>query len=338
MNDIARQGQRRSVALLILMPVFEDRECARRLVRELAVLGVEKPYVIAVEDGSVRDPLQIADITDAGLAGEVLYLVRNMGHQRAIAVGLSYVAANLDPRRVVVMDSDGEDQPASIPSLLACLDSGGVDAVVAERRKRSETLRFRVFYVVYKAIFKLLTGRAIGFGNFSALSRQAVDRVSSMQEAWVHYAASLMISRLRIGAVPTDRGKRYAGRPHMNFVSLTLHGLRSIMVFAEDVLVRVGLLSVVVAAASAALLVAAVILKVIGFATPGWFSTAVGILLLMFLQAGVLTFVTLMVSGLVRSSPPLTRTQIDQLIARVASGQPGTDNAVRSDQITKTPP
>lgn len=312
---------RKVVPLIVVMPVYEDRTSASRLIIELSKLP-QRPYIVAVEDGSVHDPLRLTDITATGLSGEILHLVRNMGHQRAIAVGVSYVAANFDPISVVIMDSDGEDQPDSVPALLDKLASGDNDVVVAQRRKRSETLKFRAFYAIYKRVFKMLTGRTIAFGNFSALNLKAVRRIAAMQEAWVHYAASLMVSKLRISAVPTDRGRRYAGTPHMNFVSLTLHGLRSVMVFAEDVLVRVGLLSVGVASASVMLLVAAIILKIVGYATPGWFSTAVGILLIMVLQAGILTFVTLMVSGVVKSSPPLTRTQIDQLIAKVEASSP----------------
>lgn len=306
-----------SAPVVIVMPVYEDCESAKLLLRELADVLPAPPYVVAVEDGSVREPLQIGDITNAGLTGEVLYLIRNMGHQRAIAVGVSYVASHLETESLIVMDSDGEDTPQSIPALLEQLRRGDIDAVFARRRKRTETLKFRAFYTVYKLIFKLLTGRTIAFGNFSALGPTAIRRIAAMQEAWVHYAASLLVSRLRIGEVPTDRGRRYAGKPHMNFTSLSLHGLRSIMVFAEDVLVRVGLFSIVVAVASVGMLGAAVVLKIIGYATPGWFSTAVGLLLIMMLQAGVLTFVTLMVSGFVKSGPPLTKAQLDQLIARI---------------------
>ena len=304
-------------SLVVVMPVYEDRTSARQLLTELAKACPELPYIIAVEDGSVRDPLRGNDIAQAGLGGEVLYLTRNMGHQRAIAVGLAYASLHLKPETVVVMDSDGEDRPEAVAQLIERLHQGDVDAVVARRRKRSESLKFRVFYAAYKLFFKALTGKTIAFGNFSALSPLALRRVASMQEAWVHYAASLMISRLRIGEVPTDRGKRYAGQPHMNFVSLSLHGMRSIMVFAEDVLVRVGLSCTLLAAGSVLLLAVTVLLKLIGFATPGWFSTAMGILIIIIMQAGVLTFVTLMVSGLVRSAPPMTRAHVDQMIHRV---------------------
>ena len=183
-------------SLVVVMPVYEDRTSARQLLTELAKACPEPPYIIAVEDGSVRDPLRGADIAQAGLAGEVLYLTRNMGHQRAIAVGLSYVSLHLEPDTVVVMDSDGEDRPDAVGQLIGRLQQGDVDAVVARRRKRSESLQFRVFYVAYKLFFKALTGKAIAFGNFSALSPLALRRVAAMQESWVHYAASLMISRL----------------------------------------------------------------------------------------------------------------------------------------------
>jgi hypothetical protein len=87
----------------------------------------------------------------------------------------------------------------------------------------------------------------------------------------------------------------------MNFVGLALHGFRALMVFAEDVLVRVGIACALVAALSVLGMAAAVLLKVIGFATPGWFSVALGIMLLIFMQTGTLVLVSLMLTGVVRS-------------------------------------
>jgi glycosyltransferase involved in cell wall biosynthesis len=308
---------RQRFPLIVIMPVYEDRPSASALIKDLAVQCGVLPYVIAVEDGSIRDPLPISSISGAGLSGEILYLSRNMGHQRAIATGLAYVAANFEAEAVVVMDSDGEDRPESIAALVEELKRPDIDAVVAQRRKRSEKFSFRAFYVVYRMIFQMLTGRTIRFGNFTALSARAVRRLAAMQELWVHFAASLMVSRLRIGAVATDRGLRYAGKSQMNFVSLSLHGLRSIMVFAEDVLVRVGMFCAALAGVAVFLLALTLFLKLIGFATPGWFSTASGILIIILMQSGILMFTTLMVSGIVRSAPPLTFAQIDLLIDRV---------------------
>jgi hypothetical protein len=287
--------------LVIVTPVYEDLEASTRLFREFnSVLGREV-FVVAVDDGSVRQPLGPDGIVAAGLDGVVLKLKRNVGHQRAIAVGLGYVADRLrGVEHIVVMDSDGEDTPFSIKELIGELERPDVDVVVAERRSRVETFRFRMFYVFYKFLFGLLTGCRINFGNFMALKPRALKRLISMQELWIHVAACVLTSRLRIATCALDRGPRYAGRSRMNFVGLVLHGFKGVMVFAEDVLVRVGIGCALLAAFSVVSVVVAITLKLFEFATPGWFSIALGILLLVFLQTGALTLMTLMLTGVVR--------------------------------------
>lgn len=289
--------------IAIVTPVFEDRAAASRLFLELAEVLGERLFLVAVDDGSVREPVRIEWLHAARARGVVIRLRRNVGHQRAIAIGLSWVAENLsDAGRIVVMDSDGEDLPRSIRDLMAALDSPEVDIVVAQRRSRVESLRFRAFYVVYKALFRLLSGRAISFGNFMAMTPPAVRRLAAMQELWIHVAASVLNSKLRVATRALDRGPRYAGQSKMNFVGLALHGFRALMVFADDVLVRVGIACALVAGLSLLGSAAAITLKLIGFATPGWFSVALGILLLMFLQTGAITLMTLMLAGVARGS------------------------------------
>lgn len=287
--------------LVIVTPVYEDAEVASHLFQALAGVFNNQVYIVAVDDGSIRRPVDISNIEDANLPGVIICLKRNVGHQRAIAIGLSYVAENLpDAERVIVMDSDGEDLPESIKELLKQLDSNDLDLVVAERKSRVETLRFRLFYSVYKWLFWLLSGRKINFGNFMALKPAAVKRLVAMQELGIHVAACVLTSKLRMATCALDRGPRYTGTSKMNFVALTLHGFKGLMVFAEDVLVRVGIACALIAALSVLAGAAAILLKVLGFATPGWFSVALGILFLMFLQTGALTLITLMLTGVVK--------------------------------------
>lgn len=291
----------RACDLVVVTPVYEDLEASSRLFQELRNAHGERVYVVAVDDGSVRQPLPPEAIAAAGLDGVVIRLRRNVGHQRAIAIGLNYVADQLAPRRVVVMDSDGEDLPASITDLEQALAGDGADVAVASRRSRVETFRFRAFYWVYKSLFSLLSGRSIDFGNFMMLKPAALARLTAMHEVWIHVAAGVLTSKLRIAAVPLDRGPRYAGQSKMNFVGLALHGFKALMVVAEDVLVRVGIACTLVAVLSVIGVITAIFLKIIGFATPGWFSVALGIMLLVFLQTGTLTLMTLMLTGVVRS-------------------------------------
>ncbi|MBN8923483.1 MAG: dolichol-phosphate mannosyltransferase [Rhodanobacter sp. 68-29] len=305
--------------LIVVTPVFEDTEASTILFSELAKSCGRQIHVVAVDDGSVRQPLTLQGMLDARVSGTVIRLKRNVGHQRAIAVGLAYVADKFtDIDRVVVMDSDGEDLPETIESLLGDLDDSRVDVVVAQRKSRVETLRFKTFYVVYKWLFNLLTGRKISFGNFMAMNGTAVRRLASMGELATHVAGTVLVSRLRWSTCALDRGPRYAGKSKMNFVGLALHGFKGLMIFAEDVLVRVGIACAAVAFLSLFGGTLAIVLKAMGYATPGWFSVALGLLLLVFLQTGAITLMTLMLTGITRSSTVLPldyRLLVDETLA-----------------------
>ena len=289
----------------VVMPIYEDREASTKLFKELYSEYGTRAVVVAVDDGSINQPVEIDALRQAGLDGVVIQLKRNVGHQRAIAIGINYIAENMpDIPCTVVMDSDGEDTPQSIRELVQPLQAANVDIVVAQRKSRVETLKFKIFYVIYKWLFQLLTGRKISFGNFMALKPSAVKRLAAMQELWMHVAACVLTSKLRVQTRPIDRGRRYAGQSKMNFVGLALHGFRALMVFAEDVLVRVGIICALVATATILASALAIGLKLANFATPGWFSVALGILLLVFLQTGALTLMTLMLTGVVRAGAP----------------------------------
>lgn len=294
-------------SLIVVTPVYEDVEASSRLFQELAQEFKQKVFVVAVDDGSVKQPVSIASLEHAGVQGVVLKLRRNVGHQRAIAIGLGYASEHIQQgQQIVVMDSDGEDLPSTIHALLKNLESEDVDVVVAQRKSRVETWRFKAFYQIYKRFFSLMTGRAISFGNFMAMKSHAVKRLVVMQELSIHVAGAVLASKLRSAPCSLDRGPRYAGQSKMNFVGLVLHGFKGLMVFAEDVLVRVGIACAAIAGFAVLGTATAVILKLLGYSTPGWFSIALGILVLMFLQTGALALMTLMLTGVVRGGTVTT--------------------------------
>ena len=285
---------------VVITSVFEDKDASSHLFKDLADLDIEL-FIIAIDDGSVHEPLVPEMIDRAGLKGVVVRLNRNVGHQRAIAVGLHYVAANHPNATAIIMDCDGEDSPASIPQLLVRLNSG-VDIVVAERKSRVAPIQFKIFYVFYKCIYILLSGKSISFGNFMVLTPNAVKRLVSMDEPSIHLASSVLASKLRVTLDPIDRGRRYAGRSKMNLISLALHGFRGLMVFAEDILIRVGFACAVIAFVSFVAMPIPLALKAINMATPGWSSVIFGLLILLFIQTGTITLLTLLMVGLVKSN------------------------------------
>lgn len=233
--------------VVVLMPLRDDWTSAAELIRLLDQTICEYPCtvdVLLVDDGSIQN-FHAADF-QSGFAVvrsiRVLRLRRNLGHQRAIAIGLVHVRETMPCDAVLVMDGDGEDTADGALQLLSAFS--GKTAVFAERSKRTESLAFRLFYRMYQLLHRLLTGISVRVGNFSILPSHYLDRLVVMSELWNHYAAAVFRSGLPFTTTPIPRGYRIAGKTKMNFLSLFAHGLSAISVFADVVGVRLLIASV----------------------------------------------------------------------------------------------
>ena len=317
--------------VLILIPVFDDWESFARLLVDLdAALAAagDSARVLAVDDGSTTalDPSAIPACPGRALRGvEVLQLRRNLGHQRAIAVGLAY-AEERDPCDVVViMDGDGEDDPKDVPRLLACCrQAGGREIVFAERARRSESWAFRAGYAAYKVVHLVLTGLRVRVGNFSAVPRARLSSLVVVSELWNHYAAAVFKSRQPFRAIPTRRAARYHGRSKMNYVSLVAHGLSAISVFADLVGVRLLVVTLpLIALTFLGMLITVYLRTMTALAIPGWETTAFGVLAILLIQGVMLALVfSFMVLGGRSGSNFLPKRDYGYYILRtVACGQ-----------------
>lgn len=229
---------------LILVPVFNDWHALELLLpqidRNLAARHA-RADVIVVDDASTITPAFAGNLRQLSAIGSVglLRLRRNLGHQRAIAVGLAYVFEHCAAPLVVIMDADGEDRPEDIMRLVdRCRSEGLAPIVFAERTKRSESLLFRLFYRLYRLLHLVLTGHGVRVGNFSAVPWQALSSIVVVSDLWNHYAAAVVKARLPHLSIVTTRGTRLAGAPAMNFNSLVVHGLSALAVFGDVVGVR----------------------------------------------------------------------------------------------------
>lgn len=282
--------------LVLVIPVYNDWVSLATLLREVERVlaeGESTAFVVVVDDGS--------NLTDETLRGtvkelkhiqhiEVLRLVRNLGHQKAIALGLAYVEEKIPHDQVLVMDSDGEDKPEDILRLLE-ENKEHPDAVIFARRiRRSEGFWFRFFYVFYKFGFRLLTGADISFGNFSLVPKQILARLVYLPEIWNHYAAGIIRAKFPLRTIPTSRGIRYDGRSQMNFVALLLHGMSAMSIFIDVLSVRLVLISLGVIVLDILGSIALVFIKYFTpMAIPGWATTvAIGLVVIMFQAVGFL--------------------------------------------------
>jgi polyisoprenyl-phosphate glycosyltransferase len=287
----------RDQKIIICVPVLNDWDCAALLLERIDQV-MRRPQlavsVLLVDDGSTEeapDALvgRLQNIDNV----EILKLRRNVGHQRAIALGLTYIYSERPCDAVIVMDADGEDSPDDLPRLLDGFElHQGQRVVFAQRARRSEELVFRVFYQFYKAVHRLLTGRIVEVGNFSIIPAAQLDRLVGVSELWNHYAASVFKARLPVDKVPIARGKRLCGQSKMNFASLAIHGLSAISVFGEQVNTRLLLGTGIAGGLTLLAATAAVGLRCItGVAIPDWAAYALGLLAIVCLNGLLLSLI-----------------------------------------------
>jgi len=226
------------------MPIFNDWEPLNPLLDLIdAILAKldQRATVLLVDDASSEGPNHAQFKRRFVSLNEIhlLSLRRNLGHQRAIAIGLAFASEHLPADRIIVMDADGQDSPEDFAKLMAkCDDTRGRSIVFAERIRRSEGLAFRFFYWLFRTAHVVLTGHGARVGNFSLLPREQLRRLMVVSEIWNNYAAAVNKARLPIELVQTDRSKRIAGDTRMNFSSLVAHGLSAMSIFNDVIGVR----------------------------------------------------------------------------------------------------
>lgn len=281
-------SQASPLRVVVLIPLRDDWVSAAELIRQLDQALLAQPYsaeILLVDDGS-RQPCNPADFP-AQLAAirniKVLRLRRNLGHQRAIAIGLVHIEQSISCDAVLVMDGDGEDTPAGALQLLS--EFTGQSAIFAKRSRRTESSVFRVFYQVYKLVHYLLTGVKVQVGNFSILPSKYLGTLAVTSELWNHYSAAVIRSGLPMTTTPIPRGYRITGSSKMNFVTLAAHGMSAISVYGDIVGVRILLGSMLGSLMAALGIVVVIAIRVFtSRAIPGWATYSIAALAIIFIQ------------------------------------------------------
>ncbi|MCE2846443.1 MAG: glycosyltransferase [Sphingobacteriales bacterium] len=270
----------------ILIPLYNDWESGAELIGRIrsvmSSIACEEFRCFIVDDASTANCPESLKHHFGDV--EIIRLNRNVGHQRAITIGLCHLSAHHTPDHVVVMDGDGEDKPEDIPLLLEESAKKNGHIIFGQRKKRFESSTFRLFYAAYKSVFRILTGKTISFGNFCAIPFSRLQDLVFVPDLWNHFSGGIIRTGIPYSTLSLDRGKRYRGESKMNFVSLVLHGLGAISVHTDTLAVRMLLSSLImICLLSIGIIVVAGIRFFTPLAIPGWASfVVIGLLILIF--------------------------------------------------------
>ena len=225
----------------ILIPNYNDWQSVFKLLEniDLVIAGLEEEVsVLIVNDASTEQRPEISLNLNNLKSIQVINMKENRGHARCNAAGLKYINEREDVDYVIPMDGDGEDRPEEIRPLIEKAKEYPDTVITANRIKRSEGLLFKFCYLIHKYLTFVFTGQSIKFGNYTCLTKSAVDKMSKEAATWSSFSGSLSKVVKDRRSVPSIRGSRYFGPSKMSFINLLKHSLSIVAVYKFTVLIR----------------------------------------------------------------------------------------------------
>jgi glycosyltransferase involved in cell wall biosynthesis len=264
----------------VVTPMLNEEGTARVFVeRVIAALGPVPWELVVVDDGSTDATREIlAELAAGDERIKVIELSRNFGHQTAITAGLDHARGDA----VVTIDSDLQDPPELIATMLDCWRDG-VDVVYAARTERNGETRFKVatahlFYRLLSRISSVPMTR--DSGDFRLLDRRALDALLGMRERNRYLRGMTVWIGFTQTAVPYSRDPRYAGRTKFSLTRMLRFSLDAIASFSHMPLQVATLVGFAVAAFAFLMIPVAIVFRLLGQFVPGVTTTIIAVLLL----------------------------------------------------------
>jgi len=213
---------------IILIPIYNDWNSLNILLKKIIDLKIfkKKTTIIIVNDFS-KEKIHIRNFLFKKILNiKIINLKKNIGSQRCIAVGLSYIKRNYLNSNVIIMDGDGEDNPSLIKKLLNFSKKKQNKVIVVNRTIRTENIFIKILYEINFINFFLLTHKFIRFGNFSLLKSTALNKIKNSKDLWLSYPSTIITNFNNIKLTFAKKEMRYAGESKMSYFNLFTHVLR----------------------------------------------------------------------------------------------------------------
>ena len=235
--------------ILILTPVYKDWNNLKRLLKKIDKIflkQIKNKFNLIIVDDASGEKISLKKSNYRSIKKlSLLSLSKNVGSQRAIALGLRFIGFEYKKKfGVVIMDSDGQDNPKGIVKFFEKSRLYPNQSIVANRGQRKEPFWFRLCYETYRNLIKVFTLKNIKFGNFSYIVDQDIKKIFKKSDLWSAYPPTV-INNLKIKTITIDRDKRFTGDSKMNFVKLIIHAARVFSVLKIRILLSSSIFSLI---------------------------------------------------------------------------------------------
>ena len=270
-------------SLSVVVPIYNDQEVIHELLKRLTAVveTIVKEYeIILVDDGSRDRSWAIMQEERAQREHlRIARLSRNFGQQNSITAGLSLATKDL----IVLMDSDLQDRPEDIPTLIDALlaDPNATMAIAQWEERKDSRMKIavsRLFQRVSNRITEIHTMPRLGI--FRVMKKSVVDELKRFPEKTATTVSLLYFIGNKYVAVPLKRDARFAGTSGYNLskmLSLTFARIFSFSMFPIRFVTYMGAFLCIGSMLAACALI---IYKLIGNVVAGWTSMMVLMLFL----------------------------------------------------------
>jgi dolichol-phosphate mannosyltransferase len=221
------------VALSVVVPVKDEAENIAPLAREIAqaIAGESSAEIVFVDDGSTdRTARKLTDLKVSLPQLRVVQHGRNMGQSRAVRTGVRAARGDI----VVVLDGDGQNDPADIPRLLAEFkkgDAARVGLVQGQRVRRQDSLKKKIASRLANGIRRrLLNDGAIDVGcGLKAFRREAFLALPYFDHMHRYMVALMLREGFEVRFVEVNHRPRLHGRSKYGVLDRLAVGVTDLM-------------------------------------------------------------------------------------------------------------
>lgn len=269
----------------VISPVYNEEDCLPEFIDQCLAVFQQLPdfdwKLTLVENGSTDSSWEIMQEKIAQHPNiQIIKLSRNFGMDGGLTAGIS----QSDADAVILMASDLQDPPSSIPAFVS-LWQEGYDNVYGIVTKRAGTpLIRRINSQLFYFIANRLTGNLIprNVSDFRLLSKRMYQALDSMKESNRVVRGMIAWLGFKSKGIKIDRAQRFAGTSKAHSWRVIGIGVRAILANSYFPLRLISAMGFLVSAGSLiSLLVTTFLFLFYGVPFPG-FGTIVSLILLLF--------------------------------------------------------
>lgn len=225
--------------LFLLIPVYNDWSSLKILILKIynSYNNTKNINIVILNDKSTKSFNIEKKIIKKFNSFKILNFKKNIGSQRAIAVGLNFISKKHKCFKVLIMDADGEDNPLIINKIIKKSNDYPNDAILVYRTKRKENFLIKLFYELHIFICFVLSGQNVRFGNFSLINQDHVKNLITDNSLWFAYSSSIKKKVKNFKKVFAEKQKRYVDKSNLGFFDLLNHSLRILIPFKERIII-----------------------------------------------------------------------------------------------------